>query len=166
MFNKILDSIEEIICIICTVVMVCITFANVICRWTGIGSLAFSGEIVTYLFILLSMMGTAIAAKRRAHLGLTILPDAVNFKARKALLVFVYALCTVFSAVLCYYGVLMVINQYNLGMVTAAMQWPEWIYDTFVPFGAVFITIRFAQATIEEAKVKPESADGKEAIEK
>lgn len=162
MFNKILDSIEEIICIICTVVMV----ANVICRWTGIGSLAFSEEIATYLFILLSMMGTAIAAKRRAHLGLTILPDAVNFKARKALLVFVYALCTVFSAVLCYYGVLMVINQYNLGMVTAAMQWPEWIYATFVPFGAVFITIRFAQATIEEAKVKPESADGKEAIEK
>ena len=166
MFNKRLDSIEEIIWIIWTVVTVCITFANVICRWTGIGSLAFSEEIATYLFILLSMMGTAIAAKRRAHLGLTILPDAVNFKARKALLVFVYALCTVFSAVLCYYGVLMVINQYNLGMVTAAMQWPEWVYATFVHFGAVFITIRFAQATIEEAKVKPESADGKEAIEK
>ena len=166
MFNKILDSIEEIICIICTVVMVCITFANVICRWTGIGSLAFSEEIATYLFILLSMMGTAIAAKRRAHLGLTILPDAVNFKARKALLVFVYALCTVFSAVLCYYGVLMVINQYNLGMVTAAMQWPEWIYATFVPFGAVFVTIRFAQATIQEAKVKPESTDGKEELSK
>ena len=99
MFNKILDSIEEIICIICTIVMVCITFANVVCRWTGIGSLAFSEEIATYLFILLSMMGTAIAAKRRAHLGLTILPDAVNFKARKALLVFVYGLCTVFMAV-------------------------------------------------------------------
>ena len=166
MFNKILDSIEEIICIICTVVMVCITFANVICRWTGIGSLAFSEEIATYLFILLSMLGTAIAAKRRAHLGLTILPDAVNFKARKALLVFVYALCTVFSAVLCYYGVLMVINQYNLGMVTAAMQWPEWIYATFVPFGAVFVTIRFAQATIQEARVKPESTDGKEELSK
>ena len=154
MLNKILDWIEEIICIFCTIVMVTITFANVVCRWTGIGSLAFSEEIATY------------AAKRRAHLGLTILPDAVNFKARKALLVFVYGLCTVFSAAVFYYGVLMVMNQYNLGMVTAAMQWPEWIYATFVPFGAIFITIRFAQATIEEAKVKPESADGKEALEK
>ena len=104
MLNKILDWIEEIICIICTIVMVTITFANVVCRWTGIGSLAFSEEIATYLFILLSMMGTAIAAKRRAHLGLTILPDAVNFKARKALLVFVYGLCTVFSAAVFYYG--------------------------------------------------------------
>ena len=112
------------------------------------------------------MMGTAIATKRRAHLGLTILPDAVNFKARKALLVFVYGLATVFSDVLVYYGILMVMNQYNLGMQTSAMQWPEWIYATFVPFGAVFVTIRFAQATIEEARVKPESADGKEELSK
>ena len=85
---------------------------------------------------------------------------------RKALLVFVYGLATVFSALLVYYGILMVINQYNLGMVTSAMQWPEWIYATFVPFGAVFVTIRFAQATIQEAKVKPESADGKEELSK
>lgn len=166
MFNKILDYIEEIICVVCTVVMTCITFANVVSRYSGIGSLSFSEEITTYLFVLLSMMGTAIAAKRRAHLGLTILPDAVNFKARKALLVFVYGLATVFSAALFYYGVLMVLNQYNLGMQTSAMQWPEWIYATFVPFGAIFITIRFAQATIQEAKAKPESTDGKEELSK
>ncbi len=166
MFNKILSYIEEIICVICTIVMTTLTFANVVCRKTGIGSLAFSEEIATYLFILLSMMGTAIAAKRRAHLGLTILPDVVSFKARKALLVFVNGLATVFSAVLVYYGILMVLNQYNLGMQTSAMQWPEWIYATFVPFGAVFVTIRFAQATIEEAKVKPESTDGKEELSK
>lgn len=166
MFNKILDYIEETICVICTIVMTALTFANVVTRKTGIGSLSFSEEIATYLFVLLSMMGTAIAAKRRAHLGLTILPDAVNFKARKALLVFVYGLATVFSAVLVYYGILMVMNQYNLGMQTSAMQWPEWIYATFVPFGAVFVTIRFAQATIEEARVKPESAEGKEELSK
>ncbi len=166
MFNKILSYIEEIICVICTIVMTTLTFANVVCRKTGIGSLSFSEEIATYLFILLSMMGTAIAAKRRAHLGLTILPDVVSFKARKALLVFVNGLATVFSAVLVYYGILMVLNQYNLGMQTSAMQWPEWIYATFVPFGAVFVTIRFAQATIEEAKVKPESTDGKEELSK
>ena len=47
---------------------------------------------------------------------------------------------------------LMVINQYNLGMETSAMQWPEWIYATFVPFGAFFITIRFIQATIQELR--------------
>ena len=37
------------------------------------------------------------------------------------------------------------------------MQWPEWIFGAFIPFGAVFLTIRFAQATIEEAKAPIET---------
>ena len=32
------------------------------------------------------------------------------------------------------------------------MQWPEWIYGCFVPFGAIFMTIRFAQITLEEIR--------------
>ena len=74
---KILDWIEEIICVICTIVMTALVFANVISRYVLHSSLSFSEEITTYLFVLLSMMGTAIAAKRRAHLGLSIITDAV-----------------------------------------------------------------------------------------
>ena len=40
----------------------------------------------------------------------------------------------------------------KLGQVTPTMQWPEWIFGTFIPLGAFFVTIRFIQATIEEAK--------------
>ena len=149
---KILDWIEEILCVLCTIVMTALVFANVLSRYILHYSLSFSEEITTYLFVLLSMMGTAIAAKRRAHLGLSIITDVVSPKARKALLVIGFGIATVLSAALFYYGILMVLNQYNLGMQTSAMQWPEWIYATFVPFGAFFVTIRFAQATYEELK--------------
>ena len=61
----------------------------------------------------------------------------------------------------------MVVNQYNLGMQTSAMQWPEWVYATFVPFGAFFVTIRFAQALVQELRANPEDlknpVEGKEA---
>ncbi len=162
---KVLDYIEEIICVICTIVMTGLVFAGVVSRFLLHASLSFSEEITTYLFVLLSLMGTAIAAKRRAHLGLTIVTDSVPPKARKALLVIGFAIATVFSAALVYYGVLMVMNQYRLGMVTSAMQFPEWIYATFVPFGAVFVTIRFAQALVEEIK-KPLDASALEAEKK
>lgn len=154
---KILDWIEEILCVLCTVVMTVLVFANVLSRYVFHNSLSFSEEITTYLFILLSLMGTAIAAKRRAHLGLSILTDAVSPSVRKALHVIGFAIGTIFSAALFYYGILMVLNQYNLGMETSAMQWPEWIYGTFVPFGAFFVTIRFAQATVQEWKAPLES---------
>ena len=164
---KILDWIEEIICVFCTIVMTALVFANVLSRYVFHSSLSFSEEITTYLFVLLSMMGTAIAAKRRAHLWLSIITDAVGPKVHKALMVIGFGIATVFSAALFYYGILMVMNQYNLGMQTSAMQWPEWIYATFVPFGAFFVTIRFAQALIQELKAHPEDhkhlEEGKEA---
>ena len=149
---KVLDKNEEIICIICTIIMTTLVFANVASRYVFHNSLSFSEEITTYLFVLLSMMGTAIAAKRHAHLGLSILTDAVSPKVRKALLVIGQGIATLFSAALFYYGILMVMNQYNLAMVTPAMQWPEWAYGLFIPFGAFFITIRFARATVQELK--------------
>ena len=97
-------------------------------------------------------MGTAIAAKRQAHLGLSIVTDRVSPKVRRGMLIFAYALATVFSAAVLVYGILMVRSEYVLGQVTAAMQWPEWIYGCFVPFGAIFMTIRFAQITLQEIR--------------
>ncbi len=50
----------------------------------------------------------------------------------------------------------MVRNQRILGQVTAGMQWPEWIFGSFVPIGAFFAVIRFLQVLIEEIKRNPE----------
>ena len=149
---KILNKIEEGICILCLIAMTTLVFANVFSRYVLHLSLSFSEEITTNLFVLLSMMGTAIAARRRAHLGLSILTDAVNPKLRQALLVFGFGLATVFSFAVFFYGIKMVRNEYILGQVTPSMQWPEWIYGCFVPFGAAFMTLRFAQVTLEELR--------------
>jgi C4-dicarboxylate transporter DctQ subunit len=149
---KILNKIEEGICILCLIAMTTLVFANVFSRYVLHLSLSFSEEITTNLFVLLSMMGTAIAARRRAHLGLSILTDAVSPKLRRAMLVFGFGLATVFSFAVFFYGIKMVRNEYILGQVTPSMQWPEWVYGCFVPFGAAFMTLRFAQATLEELR--------------
>ena len=151
---KILDKIEETICIVCLLAMTALVFANVFSRYVLHLSLSFSEEITTNLFVLLSMMvmGTAIAARRRAHLGLSILTDAVSPRLRRALLIFGFGLATVFSFAVFFYGVKMVQSEYILGQVTPSMQWPEWVYGCIVPFGAVFMTIRFAQITLEEIR--------------
>lgn len=82
---RIFDKIEEILAAACLIVMTILTFANVAARYLFSASFSFSEEITTYLFVLLSMLGTAIAAKRRAHLGLSIVTDAVGPKAEKVL---------------------------------------------------------------------------------
>lgn len=153
---KIFEWIEEGLAAICLIVMTALTFANVIARYVFSASFSFSEEITTYLFVLLSLLGTAIAAKRRAHLGLTILTDAVGSKTRKILNLISYALAVGFSGAIFFYGIKMVMNQHMLGQVTAGMQWPEWIFGSFVPVGAFFVVVRFVQCLIEEWKSNPE----------
>lgn len=149
---KIFDKIEEIAAVLCLSVMTLLTFANVISRYVFSASFSFSEEITTYLFVLLSLLGTSIAAKRRAHLGLTIITDVVSPKVRKVLHVIGYLFAVAFMALIVWYGIQMVLSQMRLQQVTANMQWPEWIFGSFVPIGALFALIRFVQVLIEEVK--------------
>jgi C4-dicarboxylate transporter DctQ subunit len=63
-----------------------------------------------------------------------------------------FILAVIFSALLFIFGVSMAAGQYQRGQVTAGIQAPEWIFGAFVPFGAFFITIRFAQALVRTIK--------------
>ena len=143
--NKILDYIEESLVCVCLVVMTALTFVNVVARYVFSASLSFSEEITTYLFVLLSLLGSAIAAKRGAHLGLTIISDRVGPKAGRVLGIISMAFATAFSALICYFGFSMALNQFNKGQLTAGTQLPEWIFGSFVPIGALFVTIRFGE---------------------
>lgn len=149
---RILDRIEEIVAAVCLSVMTILAFANVVARYVFSASFSFSEEITTYLFVLLSLLGTAIAARRRAHLGLTILTDVVSPKVRRILHIIGYLFAVAFTGAIFYYGILMVISQRQLGQITANMQWPEWIFGSFVPIGALLATIRFAQVLVEEIR--------------
>lgn len=149
---QILDRIEEIVAAVCLSVMTILAFANVVARYVFSASFSFSEEITTYLFVLLSLLGTAIAARRRAHLGLTILTDVVSPKVRRMLHIIGYLFAVAFTGAIFYYGILMVLSQRELGQVTANMQWPEWIFGSFVPIGALFATVRFAQVLVEEIR--------------
>lgn len=157
--KRILDNIEEVLCAICLSIMTIITFVNVIARYILSASLSFTDEITTYLFVLLSLLGSAIAAKRGAHLGLTVILDVVNPSVRKVLKSIGYIFAVIFSGSVCYYGVFMTARQFARGQVTAGMQWPEWIFGAFVPVGAFFLTIRFIQVFIKEIKSKEDDVD-------
>ncbi|CAK7022417.1 MAG: Ectoine/5-hydroxyectoine TRAP transporter small permease protein UehB [Desulfovibrio sp.] len=142
---KALDCFEEYVCVACLSVMTALTFTNVVARYGFSASFSFSEEITTYLFVLLSLLGAAIAAKRKAHLGFSLVSDMMPRGIRKAMHVIGYLFAINFCGMLVYFGLRMVMNQYIRQQVTAGMQWPEWIFGAFVPFGAFFVLLRFIQ---------------------
>lgn len=150
-----LERIEKFVACVCVSIMAVLVFANVIARYIFNHSLAFSDEMSTYLFVLMSFMGTAIAARRKAHLGLSIVTDRVSPSARKTIGVIMYLIAALFCLLIVIFGVQMVLSQYRLGQETAAMQWPEWIYGSFVPIGAAFSMIAFLETAVEMVREKP-----------
>ena len=112
--------------------MAILVFINVIARFVFNNPLAVADEMSCYLFVLMSFMGTAIAARRKAHLGLTLLTDKLSPNAARI--------------------VPTVMSQYQMGQQTATMQWPEWIYGLFVPLGGAFSMVAFLDGTIKIAK--------------
>lgn len=147
-----LEKIEKFVACTCVSVMAVLVFIGVIARKIFNNSLAFSDEMSTYLFVLMSFMGTAIAARRGAHLGLTIITDRVSPKARTVIHMVMYGIAALFCLLIVTFGIQMVISQYQLGQETAAMQWPEWIYGSFVPIGAAFAMAAFIEGIFHMAK--------------
>lgn len=150
--KKILDHFEEILSAGCLLAMTILAFVNVISRFVFKASLSFTDEITTNLFVLLTLAGASLAAKRNAHLGLNLVTDNLSAKWQKRLSIVANLLGVLFTGILVYFGVIMAYNEYRLEQLTAGMQLPEWIFGAFVPFGGILLLLRFIQKTIEAVK--------------
>ena len=147
-----LSKIEKLVACVCVSIMAVLVFVNVIARYVFGNSLAVSDEMSTYLFVLMGFMGTAVAARRKAHLGLSIVTDHVSPRARLIISMVMYAISALFCLLIVIFGIQMVISQYQMGQETATMQWPEWIYGSFVPVGAAFAMMAFLQTMVQMYK--------------
>ena len=141
--KKLVDHIEEFVCILALAVMTVLTFANVVTRYVFNFSMNFAEEISTYSFVLLSLFGASIALKRGAHLGFTLLSDHVPPVVARIFEVISALAGIIFSFVIFYFGIRMTVTQYQRGQLSLGVQIPEWIYGSFVPLGSFFLLIGF-----------------------
>lgn len=147
-----LDLFEEYLCAFLIALMATLAFANVIVRYLTDQSLAFTEELIINLFVLATLLGASMAFKRGAHLGVTFIdtvlpPKALRWVAGLA------AFCGVaLFAILFYYGVDMVIQEYESQMVTYSMALPMWWFGLSVPVGSVLVIIRVIQAAVVELR--------------
>ena len=149
---KFIEKFEKFVACASVSVMAILVFVNVIARFIFNSPLAVADEMSCYLFVLMSFMGTAIAARRKAHLGLTIVTDKLSPSAARKVQVLMYLVAAVFCLLIVVFGIEMVMSQYALGQETATMQWPEWIYGLFVPVGAAFALLAFLSVAVKTAK--------------
>lgn len=150
--KKFFSHIEEYIASIVFVIMIGLTFTNVVFRYIASASISFTEEITGALFVLLCLLGAAIAAKYQDHLGLSLLTEMMKGPKVNLVILFGNLLGALFCTILTVTGIGMTLHEYQIKQLSIALQWPEWIYGSFLPIGALLVTIRFLQAAYNNYK--------------
>lgn len=146
---RLLANAEKILCALILLAMTALGFANVLVRYLTDRSFAATEEILVNGFLLLTVLGAAVAARRGEHLAVTLVSDLLPPRRRIAVL----WLSTLLSATLlllsAWFTWGLVTNQMASGTVSYGLLVPAWWYTIGLPFGFLLVLVRAVQRAWE-----------------
>jgi len=151
-YKKVMDIIalmEKVILLISTLLILVLTVGNVFSRKVIHQSWSFTEELVVAVFVLITLVATALACREGELVNLTLFTEKLSKKAQKITLFINTALCVFFTTVLFIYGMDKVITQMENGKRTFVLNWPEWIFWSFVPIGAACMVLHFIEYCVD-----------------
>ena len=116
---SVIAAVEKVVLSAVLVLVTVITFANVVVRKLTSSQFAWSEELVINLFVLLIMLGCALAAQEGSLISLSLIYDRLHIGAKK-----------VFVTII-------------------TLQWPEWVFTIFLPIGAIFLVLHTIEFFID-----------------
>lgn len=143
--RALISNVEEVLCALIFLAMTLLGFANVMVRYLSDRSLASTEELLINGFLLLTVLGASIAAKRGDHLAVTILFDLLPGRGKIVLVVVSTMLGVLLLAAAAWYTAELVSNQLASGMQSYALQVPAWYYSIGVPVAFLLVMLRFIQ---------------------
>lgn len=146
---NVIAAIEKIILVITMLLILALTVGNVFSRYVIHRSWSFTEEIVVAVFVLITLLAAALACREGELVNLTLVTNSLPEKTKKPLMILVTVLCVIFSLILLKYGLDKVITQLENGKRTFVLNWPEWIFWSFVPIGAGCMILHFIEYCID-----------------
>jgi TRAP-type C4-dicarboxylate transport system permease small subunit len=174
-FKKIMDWVarfEELLLVLAMSVVLVLTVGNVFSRFVVHQSWSFTEEIVVALFVLITMLAAALCCRSGELVSLSLLTDHFKGNGKKISVIIVTLAVVLFACVLFFTGIDKVHTQLINGKRTFVLNWPDWIFWSFIPIGAFFMCLHsieycvlYLGGAIKGTNVTPEIADAIEDAE-
>lgn len=151
-YKKVMDIIaglEKWTLVLSTLLILVLTVGNVLSRKVLHRSWSFTEELVVAVFVLITLVAAALACREGELVSLPLLTDRLPEKTRKPIAVLITVLAVIFTAILFKYGMDKVITQLENGKRTFVLNWPEWIFWSFVPIGAGCMVLHFIEYCVD-----------------
>ncbi|AUH64923.1 TRAP transporter small permease [Paracoccus zhejiangensis] len=145
---RLIDDFEKIVCAVLLLGMTALGFANIVVRYGTSHSFAATEELLTGGFVLLTVFGAAIAARRGEHLAVELISDLLPPPARRVVIWLAGALSVALLVASVWFTIGLVQNQIRTGMTSYALNLPLWWYSAAVPLGFALVLVRYVQALV------------------
>ena len=145
----ILREAEKIICAVLFLSMTFLGFANVVVRYGTNYSFAVTEELLTNGFLLLTVFGAAIAARRGDHLAVTLVHDLLPQPLRRVVFGLSVLLSMTLLALSAWFSWQSVTDMIASGTRSYGLGIPKWYYQIGVPFGFALVLIRYLEHAVE-----------------
>lgn len=142
-------AVEKFILIVSTLLILVLTVGNVFSRKVIHRSWSFTEELVVAMFVLITLMAAALACRDGELVSLTLVTDRLPDKLKKPSVIFITVMSILFTLILFKYGMDKVITQLQNGKRTFVLNWPEWIFWSFVPIGAACMILHFIEYCVD-----------------
>lgn len=152
LFKKLMNAvtlIEKVVLAFSTLLILVITVGNVFSRRVIHSSWSWTEELVVAVFVLITLLAAALVCRDGELVSLSIVTDLLPQKSRKFMVVVMTILSVLFTAILFKYGMDKVITQLENGKRTFVLNWPEWIFWSFVPIGAGCMVLHFIEYCLD-----------------
>ncbi len=161
MFEKIINFISEKfinkIIVLFFIVMSGSVFVQILFRYCFHKPIYWSEELPRVMLIWLTFLGAGVAAKRRTHLGITLLTSKLSPEKQVVLQLIANFLTMAFLLVLIYGGVVMTIL--TMPNRSAALQMPTGLVYLAVPVGGTMMFFHLFNQTIKLVKMLSKQGD-------
>ena len=127
------------------IIMMVIVFVNALARYLAGLDAAWSYELVTSSFVLVSMFSAANVFKRDGHVGFDYLVGKLPLALQIVFEVIRMAICGCFFYIMIVYGIKMCQTKIMLNLRSAVLGYPAWIVGAFIPISGVLCIIHYLQ---------------------
>ena len=145
-FMNVVVCVEHVVLVISLLLVLVLTFGNVIMRKVFQHSLGYTEELTVAVFVLISILAAGVAARSGELVSLTILPDALSMKGKKILNLIRTVCCVLYSALLTYEGIgrMMVDSTYSPILHIAKS-----VFWGFIAVGGISLILHFIENCID-----------------
>ena len=151
-YKKIMNGIafvEKLVLVVTMLLILVLTFGNVVSRYIIHQSWSFTEELVVAVFVLITLLAAALEARDGGLVSLSLVTDHLPVSTKKPVACIVAACSVAFCAVLFKYGLDKVLTKMANGKRTFVLNWPEWIFWSFVPIGAACLILHMIEHCID-----------------